>query len=191
MAHSVLTRLRRDESGFTLVETLIVSAGLTVILMAILGLADVAGKVAPTERERVHAVRDAEIGMAKMTRELRAAYAISVQNWKLTATLLKAGTPVTVTYDCSAQPVDGLRKCDRTQSGGAGAPAQTAIARVANASSRPVFTQTTRNDGGGQPWTTYVKVVVEVPARGERTVGAKSRVVLEDGFYLRNVDALH
>lgn len=194
----VINRLRREECGFTLAETLVVSAGLTVILMAILGLADVANKVAPTERERVHAVRDAEVGVARMTRELRAAYEIDVQNWRVTATLLKAGSPVSVTYDCSAQPVNGLRKCDRTQAavgggggGGPAAPAQTVIARVANGSSRPVFARTTRNDGGGAPWTTYVRVLVEVPARGERTVGAQSRVVLEDGFYLRNMDALH
>ncbi len=190
MTGALARRLRRDESGFTLVETLIVSVGLVVILMAILGLADVAGKVAPTERERVHAVRDAEVGVARMTRELRAAHDISVQNWKVVASILKGGTTITVTYDCSAQPVNGLRKCDRSQTGG-GTPTQTAIARVANAGGRPVFTQTTRNDGGGQPWTTYVKVVVEVPARGERATGANSRVVLEDGFYLRNVDALH
>jgi Tfp pilus assembly protein PilV len=189
MARSVLTRLCRDERGFTLAETLIVSAGLTVILMAILGLADVANKVAPTERERVHAVRDAEVAVAQMTRELRAAHDITVSNWKATAAILKGGATVTVTYDCSAQPVDGLRTCQRSATGG-GAP-QPAIARVANASNRPVFTQTNRNDGGGQPWTTYVKVVVEVPARGERAEGATSRVVLEDGFYLRNVDALH
>lgn len=191
MALSVLNRLRRDERGFTLAETLIVSAGLAVILAAILGLADVANKVAPTERERVHAVRDAETGVARMTRELRAAHDITVQNWKVTAKVLKAGSEITVSYDCSAQPVNGLRKCDRTQTGGTVVPAQTVIARVANGSSRPVFAQTTRNDGGGQPWTTYVRVLVEVPARGERTTGANSRVVLEDGFYLRNVDALH
>lgn len=191
MPRRALTRLCRDERGFTLPELLIVSAGLTVILAAILGLADVASKVAPHERERVHAMRDAEQGLANMTRELRRAYAIDVQSWKVTASLLKGGAAVTVVYDCSASPVNGLRTCDRTQTGGAGAGSQTAIFRVTNPSSRPVFAATNRNDGGGQPWTTYVKARLEVPARGERSVGANSNVVLEDGVYLRNVDALH
>ena len=191
MAPRALNRLHRDERGFTLPELLVVSAGLTVILAAILGLADVAGKVAPQDRERIHAMRDAELGMAKMTRELRRAYRIDVQNWRVNAWLLKAGTPVNVVYDCSASPVAGLRKCDRTQTGGTGAGTQTAIFRVANSNARPVFTAQNRNDGGGQPWTTYVRARLEVPARGERSAGSTKNVVFEDGFYLRNVDALH
>jgi prepilin-type N-terminal cleavage/methylation domain-containing protein len=192
MARRVLNRLRRDERGFTLPEVLVVSAGLAVILAAILGLADVASKLAPQERERVHAMRDAEVALAKMTRELREAHAISVTSWKATATLLKDGATITVVYDCSgAVDADGLRKCDRTQTGGSGAGTQQAIARVANPSSRPVFSATNRNDGSGQPWTTYVKARLEVPSRGERSVGGKSKVVFEDGVYLRNVDALH
>ncbi len=192
MARRLMNRLRRDERGFTLPEVLVVSAGLAVILAAILGLADVANKIAPQERERVHAMRDAEVALTKMTRELREAHAISVTNWKATATILKGGAAVTVTYDCSGAPdAQGLRECDRTQAGGSGAGTQQAIAQVANPNSRPVFTATNRNDGGGQPWTTYVRARLEVPARGERSDGAKSKVVFEDGVYLRNVDALH
>src|SRR5215217_5800654 len=101
MARRALNRLHRDERGFTLPELLIVSAGLAVILAAILGLTDVANKIAPQERERVHAMRDAEVALAKMTRELREAHAINVTNWTATATLLKNGATVTVVYDCS------------------------------------------------------------------------------------------
>jgi prepilin-type N-terminal cleavage/methylation domain-containing protein len=192
MAPRALIRLCRDERGFTLPEVLIVSAGLAVILAAILGLADVANKVAPQERERVHAMRDAEVGLAKMTRELREAHVLTVQSgWRVNATVMKNSVPVSVVYDCSGSPVNGLRKCDRTQTGGSGAGTQVAISSVANSTARPVFTATNRNDAGGQPWTTYVRARIEVPARGERSVGAKSKVVFEDGFYLRNVDALH
>jgi hypothetical protein len=190
MAPRLLIRLRRDESGYSLVEMIAVSLGMVVILMAILGLADVANKIAPTERERVHAMRDAEVGMKKMTRELRTAHDIDVSSWAVTASILKSGSTIEVTYDCS-DVEDGLRTCTRTQTGGSGAGTTTAVERLANASSRPVFTATTRTDGTGPAWTPYVKVLLEVPARGERSVGAASRVVLEDGVYLRNVDALH
>ena len=190
MAGRLLSVLRRDERGFTLVEQLVVCSILAVILAAIAGLSEVASKLAPQERERVHAVRDAEVGLAKMTRELRKAHAITIESFKATAQIVSNGANVTVVYDCSAAPVDGLRKCDRQQSG---SPTQTFIERVANAETRPVFTAQQRADSNGIAWTTYVRTIVEVPARGERSAsaGAKSRIVLDDGFYLRNVDALH
>ncbi|HEX2087445.1 MAG TPA: type II secretion system protein [Solirubrobacteraceae bacterium] len=186
-AKGILHRLRRDERGFTMTELLVVSAGLFVILGAILGLMDVANQIAPSDRERVHAVREAQTGLERMTRELRQAHDIAISAAGLTATaqVLKNGTAVTVTYDCSGAPVDGLRKCVRTQSSG-GVAALTVIERVANAANRPVFTATARDNH-----TTYVRALIEVPSRGERPVGGTSRVVLDDGFYLRNVDALH
>ena len=185
-----LARGLRDDRGFTLTEQLVVCAGLAVILGAILGLADLAAKTAPVERERVHAVGDAQVALDKMTRELRSAHAISVEPFRVTAQVLRNGGTLTVTYDCSEAPVNGLRKCVRSDSAGV-EPTQTVLPRVANADSRPVFTATQRPDANGINWTTYVRALVEVPARGERQVGAKSRIVLDDGIYLRNVDALH
>ena len=192
MARSLLTCLRRglrDERGFTLTEQLVVFAGLAAILAAILTLADLAAQTAPVERERVHATRDAAVDVNKMTRELRKAHAITIEPFKATAQVISNGATITVTYDCSAAPVSGLRKCDRSDSTGAGP--LTVLPRVANAESRPVFTATQRPDAEGVNWTTYVRTLVEVPTRGERTVGAKSRIVFDDGFYLRNIDALH
>ena len=191
MVRSLLTRLIREEDGFTLTEQLVVAGGMSVILAAILGLSEVAIKQAPQDRERVHAVRDAETALAKMTRELRTAHAITIQPFKATASIYRSGATITVTYDCSATPVDGLRKCVRTQSGSGPSSSVTAIDRVANGTSRPVFTATTRADADGIPWTTYVRALIEVPSRGELKAGADARIALDDGFYLRNVDALH
>ncbi len=155
MARRLLTRLLRDEKGYSLTEQLVVAAGLAVILAAILGLADLAAKTAPADRERVHAVREAQVEIDKMTRELRAAHAITIDPLKATATVLKGGVAVTVVYDCSASPVNGLRKCVRTQTGGTAGPALTVLPRVANAASRPVFAATQRGRapprGGGPP----------------------------------------
>lgn len=203
MARSLLIRLlraARDQRGFTLTEQLVVSAGLVVILGAIMGLADLSAKSAPTDRERVHAVREAEVEVDKMVRELRKAHAITIEPFRATARVLVGGAEAVVTYDCTAAPVNGVRSCQRT---GGGAPARVVLPRVANATNRPVFTPTQRlgaatgdeedgegEDGEGTAWTTYVRVIVEVPSRGERTTGGKARTVFDDGFYLRNVDAL-
>lgn len=184
----MLSRLRRDERGFTLVEQLVVCGLLSIILAAILGLSDLAVKLAPQDRERVHAVNEAQVALDQMTRELRAAHAISIQPFKATASIYKGGATVTVIYDCTVTAADGLRKCTRQQGGGA---ATTQIDRVANADSRPVFTAQQRADSAGVNWTTYVRALIEVPSRGERKTGGKARIVLDDGFYLRNVDALH
>lgn len=191
MARRLLSRLLREEQGFTLVEQLVVCGGLAVILAAILGLADLASKTAPADHERVHATREAQVEVDKMTRELRSAHAITIESFKATAQVLKSGVAVTVTYDCSGTPVNGLRQCVRSQTGGSGGTARTVLPRIANATSRPVFTASQRADSAGVNWTTYVRVIVEVPSRGERSTGGKARIVLDDGFYLRNVDALH
>jgi hypothetical protein len=191
MARSLLTRLLREEDGFTLTEQLVVAAGMTVILMAILGLSDVAVKQAPQDRERVHAVREAQVALDRMTRELRTAHAITIESFKATASIYRGGSTITVTYDCSGAAVNGLRKCLRNQTGGGAPSSTTAIDRVANANSRPVFTATTRADAAGVQWTRYVRVILEVPMKGELKAGSSKRVVLDDGFYLRNVDALH
>jgi type II secretory pathway pseudopilin PulG len=193
MARSLLIRLLRDQRGFTLTEQLVVASGLVVILGAILGLADLAAKSAPTDRERLHAVREAQVEMDKMVRELRKAYSLSITNsgFRVQAQLLDGGVAATVTYNCSDAPVNGVRKCIRSQTGGNGSPpTQTVLPRIANATSRPVFTAQTRNNSAGTPYTTYVRVIVEVPSRGERTTGGTARTVLDDGFYLRNADAL-
>jgi type II secretory pathway pseudopilin PulG len=189
MARALSSRLHRDERGFSLVEQLVVCAGLTIILAAILGLSEVATKLAPTDRERVHAVRDAQVSLDKMTRELRTAHAITIEPFKATATVLKNGASTTVTYDCSGAAVNGLRTCTRAQTGISGTTK--AIERIANPDARPVFTAQTRNDTTGNPWTTYVRTLIEVPSKGERSTGGTSNVVLDDGFYLRNIDALH
>ena len=190
MARRLLNRLREDQRGFTLTEQLVVAGGLAVILAAILGLSDVATKMAPQDRERVHALGEAQVGLDRMTRELRTAHAITIEPFRAQAAILRGGATITVTYDCSAAPAEGLRRCVRSQTGGTATAPTTVIDRVANANTRPVFTATTRPDAAGVPRTTYVRALIEVPSRGERKVGGRARIVLDDGFFLRNADAL-
>ena len=50
-------------------------------------------------------------------------------------------------------------------------------------STLPVFVR------GSAPTSDYVKTTVEVAARGDRKTGYSSKILLEDGFYMRNLDA--
>jgi len=186
MSLAKLIRLRREE-GFTLIESLVVCLSLVVVVGAILGLVDLAESLAPNDRERAHAVRDGETGMSRMVRELRQAYDVTVTDWQVDAKIVLNGVDTTVRFKCDT-PSGAYKKCVRQVIGGGTPVAELLVDRVANAAARPVFAATTR---AGETAPSYVRAVVELPARGERTTGPGDyRVVLEDGFYLRNVDAL-
>jgi hypothetical protein len=68
----------------------------------------------------------------------------------------------------------------------AGKPDEVVVDRVLNKTT--VFTYTTNANGK----ITYVRVAIDVPARGERRTGAigtyDHQIGLYDGFYLRNLD---
>jgi Tfp pilus assembly protein PilV len=183
MARRVLSRLRADQRGFTLIEQLVVAAGLIVILGAILGLLEVSQRLAPQDNERAHAVQEAQTGLERMVRELRHAESnVTVAAGTVTANVSSRGRNYAVTYDCTGfMPGSSTQKrCVRTEAGNS----SVVIERVINPAARPVFTQTLRN---GVP--SFIATRIEVPAAGTRIVGQKHRVVLEDGAYLRNVDA--
>lgn len=194
----LLTRLRRDESGFTLVEVLMVSAMLTVILGAIAGLATTAERMAPRDNEGAQHLVDAQTGLDRMVRELRAAYnVVSVSSDVIEADIVqrRTGVPARIRFDCRiAHPSGGtLRRCVRqTVSGGTASGQEVLVDRVVNgAAGVNVFTPRVRD--AADPADTrvhYVGVSVLVTADGGRKDGAKYRTMLEDGAYLRNVDVL-
>ena len=173
----------REESGWTLIEVLIVAVLLTIVLGGTLNLLDTTAKVAPAEQERAEAVREAQVGLARMTRELRQATKVLplAPAPGATGSVVQVETPVkgvtqTVKYDCS-QPSRSLpstaKACVRTQLGST--RVEYTIDRVLNTT---VFTRTGNN---------YFAVRIEVPASGERKKGLRHRIVLDDGFYMRNI----
>lgn len=170
----------RDESGWTIVEVLIVAVLLVIVLGGTLNLLDTTAKVAPQEEERAQAVREAQVGLARMTRELR--QATKVVTYDQANGVIKVevndlgGVRQTVTYDCSGSSpsLTGTTACRRTQVGGSSN--EVVIDRVKNNGS--MFTRIGTN---------FFQVRVEVPASGERAVGQKHSIVLDDGFYMRNI----
>lgn len=184
-------RVRRDERGFSLVELLVVMAGFTVVLGAILGLLDAAANQAPKDQERAIAIREAQAGLQRMTGELRQAYQVLDAQPKSMYVVVARPTPpdIHVKYDCDV-PYPGntaYHRCVRWwapvgQELRTDLPGQVVIDRGL---SNVYFTY---SPGPLNP--TYVKVHIEVPQKGERKAGFKSNFILDDGFYLRNMDVL-
>ena len=190
MRARVNARLRRQE-GVTLIELLVATGIFLILLGAVLALLSASNKVAAQDQERTHAIRDTQVGVYRMTRELRQAYSI-VQNTphKMEVHVWVAGADHDVTYDCTGTSSAGppLGQCVRFETTASGqTPPTTVVDRLVNAPSSgrpPVFTY----DVNGSGQTTYARVHVETPAKGERQDGYGYRVVFDDGFFMRNLD---
>jgi prepilin-type N-terminal cleavage/methylation domain-containing protein len=180
----------RREDGFTLVE-LLVATSIFLILVGAVGALLVSSKnVTAQDQERTHAIRDAQVGVYRMTRELRQAYSlVQTTSHKIEVHVWEGGADHDVTYDCTGTSSAGppLGQCVRFESTASGqTPATTVVDRLVNGpgSGRPpVFTYTA--DGSGH--TTYASVHIEAPSKGERAQGYGYRVVFDDGFFMRNL----
>ena len=130
-------------------------------------------------------IQEAQTGIFRMTRELRQAHQINVaQPLILDVNYAQSGVNRQVRYECDElhPTVTAYRRCVRMESG---KPNEVVVDRVLNTTS--VFTYSTNASGA----VTYVRVGIDVPARGERPTHANSyghRISLHDGFYLRNLD---
>jgi hypothetical protein len=186
------------EAGYALTELLLVSSLLVIVLGAILMLGEASQRIAPRETERAIVIRDAQGGMHRMTRELREAYNVVSPAPGASGAVFDAWVPTTggerrVSYECNgthpSEPATFTR-CIRydVAANGTKSNPQMVIDWIVNGqgqagSTLPVFVR------GSAPTTDYVKATVEVGARGERKTGYSSKVLLEDGFYMRNLDA--
>jgi hypothetical protein len=192
------TAARSGEAGYALTELLLVSSLLVIVLGAILALGETTQRIAPRDTERAHVIREAQVGLHGMTRQLRQAADMTVPPHEAAtaSTLdltLRDGTrfsfecdephPTETGYNrCVRFPVvDGVKQeqngmvlIDRVLNGPAGTGA-----------TNPIFQYETNLAG----IVTYVHVSIHVPAKGDRTDGYDYDVVLEDGVYMRNLDA--
>lgn len=170
----------RCQSGRTLTELMLVAAILPVVLGGTLAVLETAAKVAPEEQERMQAVRETQVGLDRIVRELRQTTQVtSYAPGRIEVVTSVAANPTAVAYDC-LQPsrIGGPYTACVRESGGR---SDVVIDRVLNG--EQVFT---RSDD-------FVAVKVEVPASGERErperddEGYEHHVVLEDGFFMRNL----
>jgi Tfp pilus assembly protein PilW len=189
--HPVLRRIGGEQSGWTLVELLISSVLLVIILVAVLALLDTANRLGPQDNERAHDLREAQVGVYGMTRELRQAYSlVSKTGYSIEAHVWVNGADHDVTYDCTGNSSAGINlgQCIRFEStGGTRGPSTVVIDRLLNkpgSSLPPVFSYTNNSSGK----TTYGSAHVEVSAKGARATGYGYRIALNDAFYMRNLN---
>jgi hypothetical protein len=171
---------RGSEAGYALTELLLVSSLLVIVMGAILALGETSQRIAPKESERALVIREAQVGLHRMTRELRHAYTTpTVTGPTIEATVPNGSTGRTVRYACNvAHPTNtAYTRCLRyVVVGGVPGAGEVVIDRVLNGTS--VFTLHGTN---------YVAALVEVAAKGDLENGYDHRVALDDGFYMRNI----
>jgi prepilin-type N-terminal cleavage/methylation domain-containing protein len=172
-----------SEAGFTLIEVLLVASILAVVLGAILSLSATSQKLAPRDQEWAFTLRDAQVALHGMTRELRGTYVLNAGGaTSMDATVMANGVSKRVVYDCNQpDPTDAtLKQCVRyLNTGGVAGTKVVVIPKVKSASFTYEPTTGTPN---------FVRIKLDIPAKGERKDGFKHSFVLDDGVYLRNLE---
>jgi type II secretory pathway pseudopilin PulG len=178
---------RGGEAGYALTELLVVMSLLAIVLGAVLAFGETAQRIGPRESERAHVIHEAQVGLHRMTRELRHAYEdVTVSGPRIQADVLMASGSRTVSYECDRpHPTDSAyTRCLRFL--GSSAEGEVVVDRVLNGTS--VFEAHNLDAASGDTRLDYVRAVVEVAARGDLKNGYGNRIVLDDGFYMRNLD---
>jgi len=170
----------------TLAELLVAMAVGTIVMLAVLGLLDATIQTAPRDQERADTIREAQVGVHFMTRELREANKVWTPG--KTQIYVNIGDDRHVLYDCGVVQPDNPdeRQCRRWEAAiGSELPLDEAGEVVVERRvPGDVFTYEPNLINP-----TYVKVHIEVPQSGEReSDGYHQDLVLDDGFYLRNTD---
>lgn len=177
----------RRESGYTLLECMLVCVLLIIVLGATLSLLDTTAKIAPQDNERAIAVREAQVGLGGMVRELRQAHEVN----SISASEMDVRVPLVggelrrVEYVCSAPSLtkDNTYRCRRDLWNAAGTAVEQSSTAVDRLLVQNVFDPQTDAEGN----VVFVEARIEVPASGGRQQGLDHKIVLDDGFFLRNV----
>ena len=183
----------RAQQGLSLIELLVAQTVFLLVMGATLSMLDTQTKLAPRDRERAFAMREVQVGLAGMVRELRHTKTIlSASANQLEVELERNGALRRVGYKCDQAPAadDAANPYDQTYvscvrvegPSGAALPGyatgRTVIARVLAGT---VFTY---SPDSANP--TYVTTTVKVPSRGERKESNSHDIVLSDGFFMPN-----
>ncbi|GAC1438152.1 MAG: hypothetical protein NVSMB51_13540 [Solirubrobacteraceae bacterium] len=182
----------RDEGGFMLIELLVVTAVLIVVVGATLALLDTGTRAENRDQEYAAEVAAAQVGLARMTREIRQASSVTSANPNsIDFFVTLGGQALHVFYECDFPNVGtAYNECLRTSVAAGGslpAPSTGApvIPRILNGTvADPVFSYAPNSISP-----TYADVKLKLPAAGELKSGGLSHsTVLDSGGYLRNLD---
>jgi prepilin-type N-terminal cleavage/methylation domain-containing protein len=185
---AIIKNLRRED-GFTLIELLVAMAAMLVVAGGAMTVLVSLQRNAANDVERAHAIREAEQGLLRMTKDLREAYAVTTRTAdEITVQARIKGVDYTIRYNCAeAHPrLADVDQCARYQSTGTTTRRDVIVDRVLNGAPATPADERVFQYPNGRP--SYVRVRIAVPARGNRTQGYAHRVVLDDGIYIRNCD---
>jgi hypothetical protein len=191
-AHAEPVRRRlASESGYSLVEVMLVTSLLIVVLGAVLSVVDSSGRLAAKDIERGTTLNETKTQLYKMTRELRQAhrvYAATPFSMEVQASILGSDRRVLYRCDVPHPSEAGVHQCLRYPvSGGSAGAGEVVIPQVLNGPpgsgppDDPIFAYTPAT---GIP--RYATVTVHAPARGERKDGHAHRIFYSDGIFMRN-----
>jgi prepilin-type N-terminal cleavage/methylation domain-containing protein len=179
---AVLQRLRSEQSGFSLIELLVVMPLALLIMFVALSASDTAGRSQSASTERAQAITQAQVGLERMVREIRQAASFKL----LTSQVVEVETFVRspdgtqaggyagglrlVRYDCTQKE---CRRYEGPRGGPLGATATRLFTDVINAdvfSPQPNFLNPTS-----------LGVKVEIAVQGQTRP-----ITVTDGVDLRN-----
>ncbi len=179
--HTFHIRARlRAQSGFTLVEQLVAMLLLAIVTGFTLSVLESMMRAAPADQEWTHTVANTQVGVYRMTRDLRQGLNVTlVTGYVASADVVVKGATQHVLYQCdlgsSCTRKSTTAPTAAPERGAGGAPV---IANLQNFSlGTPVFTS---------PSSKYFKVVVIVRSAGSLKTAHTHTVTLTDGFFARN-----
>ena len=197
---SLMRRLREIgscQAGFSLMELLVAQSVFLVVMGAALSMLDTQTKLAPRDKERASAMREAQVGLAGIVRELRQTKTVVFASAnRFEVELERGGVLRRVGYKCDqpsavddpSNPYDQTYlRCVRVEgAAGAALPSystgRTVLDRLKTGT---VFTY---SPDSADP--TYVATTVRLPSRGERKEANGADFVLNDGFAMPNRSTL-
>jgi prepilin-type N-terminal cleavage/methylation domain-containing protein len=172
----------RGEAGFTLVELLVAMGLLVVVMLAAMAVLDGSGQTATRDGQRAHAIREAQVGIDQMVRELRHTRVVHAHGAQvLDVTVVRRGVEQRVVFDCSIAHPDrpGTRRCTRT-GGGSSRLLVDGVRDLGGDSSAFAYTPSSGP-------VRHVRIRLAVAADGGHGSGYTHDLVLTSGTALRNV----
>jgi len=187
-------RRLRAQDGFTLPELLVVLAMLPFVALALFKTLDTTSQLAPRSAEYANAVQQAGSGVSLTMRDIRQAYRIlgtTPNSVTFLAVLNGVDQKVNISCDITSTAKDDsgqfLRRCVKTTATPTGTLPSPAVGQILidrlidGTATAPVFTYSP-----DEIVPTFVRMLVQVPSRGEGQKGFTHPITIDNGTELRN-----
>ena len=192
-----LRGIASQQAGFSLMELLVAQGLFLLVIGGALSMLDTQSKLAPRDQERAFAMREAQVGMAGLVRELRQTKTVVFASAsRFEVELIRNGALRRVGYKCDEAPAvdDPGNPYDQTYVRCMRVEGPAGAALPSYGTGRPVIdrllTGTVFSYSPNSSSPTYVTTTVRVPSRGERKEANSNDIVLDTGFFMPNRSTL-